>query len=70
MDAACLVAQYLRDLVCVLGVRVTRSVETSGFPMRLPSSSVSSNLSLIQPQESPTSDHWLGASALASVNGM
>jgi hypothetical protein len=36
-----------------------RFFETTGLPMRLPSST-SSILSLIQPQGSPTSVHWLG----------
>ena len=38
----------------------SRLVETAGLPMRSPSSSASSIFSLIQPQESPTSDYWLG----------
>jgi hypothetical protein len=40
----------------------SRSVETAGLPMRLPFSSASSSLSLIQPQGSPASVHWLGVS--------
>ena len=39
-----------------------RLVETAGLPIGLPSSSPSSSLILIQPQESTTSVHWLGIS--------
>jgi hypothetical protein len=41
-------------------------VETAGLPMGLPSFSVSSSLSLIQPQGSLTSVQWLGVSICLS----
>jgi hypothetical protein len=40
----------------------SRLVETAGLPVGSPSSSVSSSLFLIQPQESPAPVHWLGIS--------
>jgi hypothetical protein len=39
--------------------RVSRIVDTAGLPIGSPSSSVSSSLSLIQPQGFLTSVHWL-----------
>jgi hypothetical protein len=46
-----------------LGVVVVVSmlIETAGPPTGSPSSSASSSFSLIQPQGSATSIHWLGA---------
>jgi hypothetical protein len=40
----------------------SRLVETAGLHIRLPFSWASSSFSLIQPQESPASVHWLGVS--------
>jgi hypothetical protein len=42
--------------------QVSKLVKTAGLPMRLPSSSAFSSLSLIQPQRSTVSVHWLGVS--------
>ena len=44
------------------GTWKSRLVETDDCPMGLPSSSTTSSLSLIQPQGSLTSVHWLGLS--------
>jgi hypothetical protein len=51
------------DWIVPVRSQETRFVETAGLPMGLPSSSTSSSLSLIKPQGSQTSDHWLGVSA-------
>ncbi|CRH49041.1 Uncharacterised protein [Chlamydia trachomatis] len=51
---------------CLVGGSVSersqgsRSIETAGLPMGSLSSSASSSVSLIQPQESTASVHWLG----------
>ena len=53
---------------CLVGGPVSESsqgfrlVETAGLPMGSPSSTTSSSLSLVQPQGSLTSVHWLGVS--------
>jgi hypothetical protein len=60
---------FITAHVChLVGVSVSersqesRLVETACLPMSLPPSSTSSKFSLIQPQGSPASVHWLGIS--------
>jgi hypothetical protein len=66
--AVCVVGLGPADISClVMGSLSERShrsrlVETAGLPMWSSSSSASSRLSLIQPQGSQASVHWLGLS--------